>query len=132
MLHEESESAPCKTLFLILTGFVSAILTHQIGIGHTPEPFRMHGIGDLPFDQDNAGGKKQAPAEEILDEQHGGKHHKMPPVVYSAVHTALVLHDEGLERAEKQDTDIITQEEGHGQHQKINILQNTKQIQNAE
>jgi hypothetical protein len=82
-------------------------------------------------EQDDTGGEKEAPAEEAANEQHGGKHHKMSPVVNAAIDAALVLHNKGLERAEQKDADIITEEVKDSEHKQICVSNDLKQIKNS-
>ena len=88
----------------------------------------MLGIDDFPFNQDNAGGKKQTPTVKILNKKHRGEHHKMSPIVNTAVDAAFILHNKCLEWAENQNADVITLEVEHGQHQQIFHADNIKQI----
>lgn len=92
----------------------------------------MSRTGDLPADQHHAGSKEQTPTEKVLDKQHGGKHHKMPPVVNPAVDAAFVFHNICLKRAEKQNTDIVTKKIKYGQHQQVNLLDNIQHINQSE
>ena len=82
----------------------------------------MAGVVQFPADKYDTGSEKQAPAEKIAYEQHGRKHHKMPPVIDPAVDAAAVLHDLKLKRTVKQNADIIRQEIQHCQHKEINIF----------
>ena len=68
------------------------------------------------MNQHHTGSDKQTPAKKILNKQHGGKHHKMSPVIDSAIHTATVLHEKLLKWTEKQNTNVVTQKEKHGTH----------------
>lgn len=87
--------------FLNLAGFILAVCTLQSLIGAAVKPLRILRIDYLPVNQHYAGGKKQTPAKEITDKQHGRKHHKMPPIINAAVHTTFILHNQRLERAKK-------------------------------
>ncbi len=80
------------------------------------------------MDQHHNGGKEKTPAEEILYEEHGSKHHEVPPVITAAVHAALVLHDKMLERAEHQDANIVAQEIKNRQQQKLLFMKHIGKI----
>jgi hypothetical protein len=53
------------------------------------------------MNQHYQGCKNQTPAVEIFNKQHGGKHHKMSPVINSAIHTAFIFHNKGLKGAKE-------------------------------
>ena len=56
----------------------------------------------------------------------------MSPVIDAAVNAAFVFHDKGLERAEEQDADVVTQEVEDRQHQQVACPDDAQQIQKTE
>ena len=72
-----------------------------------PKIFRMFCITHFPFDKYDKCCKKQAPGKEIFDKKHWGKHHKISPVIDSAINTAFIMHHKGLKWTEKQYANII-------------------------
>ena len=79
----------------------------------------MSRVGNLPAEKNNKRYEEQTPAVETRDKEHRGKHHEVPPVIDSAVYTAFILHEEGLERTEQQNADVVTEEEKNCQHQQV-------------
>ena len=57
--------------------------------------------------QNHQGCEKQAPAVKILNKKHRRKHHEMSPIINAAIDTALIFHKSHLERAKKQDANVI-------------------------
>ena len=57
----------------------------------------MFGINDFPMNQNNTGNKKQTPTEKVPDKEHGGKHHKVSPVIDAAIDATFVFHNKRLE-----------------------------------
>ena len=88
----------------------------------------MLGVGQLPVQQYHAGCKKEAPAEETTDKEHGGEHHKMSPVINPAVDAAFILHNTCLEGAEQKDADIIAEEVENRQHKQVRVPYDFKQV----
>ena len=120
----------CYFLFN-LTGLILTVRTLQDPVGAVPEAFRMLCVCQLPVQQYYAGCEEQTPAEETADKKHRGEHHKMPPVIDTAVNAALILHNKGLERAEQKDTYVITEEIENCEHEQISISYDPKQVKNA-
>ena len=79
----------------------------------------MSRVGNLPAEKNNKRCEEQTPAVEAWDKQHRSKHHEVSPVINPAVDTAFILHEEGLERTEQQNADVVTEEEKNCQHQKV-------------
>ena len=122
---------PCQ-FPLDLACLFFAVRALQRFVRAAPEPLRVTGVGDLPVDQDNQRGEEQAPAVEVLDEQHGREHHKMSPVIDPAVDAAFIFHNKGLEWAEEQNADVVTQEIKYCEHQQIAGLDHPGEIQQSE
>ena len=100
-----------KTVFYLifdLTGLILTIYTLQSLIRTIPKPMWILGINNFPMNQYHERYKKQAPAEEIFNKQHRCEHHKMSPVIDSAIHTASVLHNACLKRAKNNFTYLST------------------------
>ena len=62
----------------------------------------------------------------FLNKKHWCKHHKMSPIKNTTVYTAAIAHNVSLERAEKQNADIITQEIKYTQHDQIHFCDHTQ------
>jgi len=84
----------------------------------------MFCINYFPLNQHNTRCKKQTPAVEISDKEHRGKHHKMSPVINTAIDAASVFHDKTLERTEKQNANVVAEEIKYRQHQKVCLIHN--------
>ena len=96
-ITSKKESYSCNPPFqtiLHLTDLIITISALQIAVRTIPKSFRMPCINNLPLYQHDTGCKKQAPAKKISNEQHRCKHHKMSPVINSAVDTTAVLHNQ--------------------------------------
>jgi hypothetical protein len=91
----------------------------------------MSGINNFPMNQYHYRSKEQAPTKEISNKQHWCEHHKMSPIINSAIDTAFVFHNECLERTEKQNADVIAQKIKNSQHQQVRIINHMEQIQKA-
>ena len=116
---------------LYLAGLVLAAGTLQDFVGAFPEPFWMRCVYELPVKKHYAGHEEETPAVEVLYEEHRRKHHEVSPIVDPAVDTALVVHDERLERAEEQDTQIVTQIKRDSTHQQFFIMDNIEYVEQA-
>ena len=86
-------------------------LTHSTGKGLVGTFCKALGVlmhGVFPLDKEQKRKTKEGPRVSIFNKHKGCKHHCIVPVVYAAAAAALVLHKPGLEWAEEQNADNIT------------------------
>ena len=65
----------------------------------------------LPAYNHSSSHKEKGKAVKCAEEKHRCEHHKMSPVVNSAINAAAVFHTESLKWAENQYADIVADEE---------------------
>ena len=89
-------------------------------------------IYDLPVEENDARHEEKAPAVEVFDEEHRREHHEVAPVIYPAVHTALIMHDERLKRTEEKDAHIVAQIKRHSAHEEFLSMEYFEHAQKAD
>ena len=111
-----------------LAGTICTVSALQAAVTAMVKSLRMTCVDKFPVYQYHTGHNEKTYCIEVVDKNHRGKYHKVAPVVYTAVYTALVFHDMTLERTVKQYSDIVAEKEKHCQHHQVCIVQYTGRI----
>ena len=117
-LPNMTEQEMLELLFMVTQLFRTAGAGETL-VGGLGEAFRIPPQQIFPLNEQSQRNAQQAPGVEVGDKQQRREHHGEIPVVDAAGGAAAVLHQEGLEGAEKQHADQVGQVvEGAQQHQR--------------
>ena len=84
-----------------------AVLAGKAFVRFLREALGMQKCADLPNRQKEQSGTEKSVGKGAGDEHKRGEHHGVIPVIDAAAAAALVFHDPGLERAEKENADHV-------------------------
>ena len=117
---------------LVSAGLFLTVFTSERSICVFCESFRMELVGYLPDYEKHERHTEQSPGKYVRNEYEGGKHHRVIPVVYTAVCTALVLEEQITQRAEEEDAYYITYSVGKSDKHEYTCVNHTRPIKDAE
>ena len=117
---------------LVSAGLFLTVFTSERSVCVFCESFRMELVGYLPDYEKHERHTEQSPGIYVRNEYEGGKHHRVIPVVYTAVCTALVLEEQITQRAEEEDADYVAYSVGKSDKHEYTCVKHARPIENTE
>ena len=116
----------------MLTKLLVAMAAGGAGVGRRGESLGMAAVGPFPTDQYRQRKRDEAICVWVRNENEGREHHREIPVIDAAIGAASVLHKPGLEGAEEEDADHITNAVGEGDENENALIDDLRPIKQTD